>query len=312
MLNDWKRTLIVGLAAALVGFVAVSYFYGRRGAGTGDQPAADPRPAASPATQAGGRAEGEPTPAAQTARADAQDDTFFGRMLGGPPDFTRHEDWTVTVPRVTLRLALAALLGAVLAYRPRRNVPMRQRNLYVAQTQILLSVVASALMMVVGDSAARAFGIFAAASLVRFRTNISDPKEITVLLLSLAIGLATGVGRWELAVVLTLFVLPLLWVLEYYEPVQAFRSMEVRVKTKNMAATQRVLKRIFRKYRFSAEVRELNPPDEKEPVGCIVYLVNVSLNTTTDRLNGEIIAADRDNIEGIEWEQKKSDSYLFK
>ncbi|MGH9971697.1 MAG: hypothetical protein ACREBG_28420 [Pyrinomonadaceae bacterium] len=39
----------------------------------------------------------------------------------------------------------------------------------------------------------RAFGIFAAVSLVRFRTNIRDPKEITVLLISLAIGLGTGV-----------------------------------------------------------------------------------------------------------------------
>ena len=58
-----------------------------------------------------------------------------------------------------------------------------------------MAVVAGAMMMVVGDSAARAFGIFAAASLVRFRTNIRDPKEITVLLICLGVGLAAGVGR---------------------------------------------------------------------------------------------------------------------
>jgi hypothetical protein len=62
---------------------------------------------------------------------------------------------------------------------------MSRRNPFVAQTQILMAVVAGAMMMVVGDSAARAFGIFAAASLVRFRTNIRDPKEITVLLICL-------------------------------------------------------------------------------------------------------------------------------
>ena len=78
------------------------------------------------------------------------------------------------------------MLSGILAFRPRADVPLFRRSLFVSQTQILLAVVAAALMMVVGDSAARAFAIFAAASLVRFRTNIRDPKEITVLLISLA------------------------------------------------------------------------------------------------------------------------------
>ena len=93
---------------------------------------------------------------------------------------------------IVFRLFLSVALAAILAFRPRKNVPLFQRNLYVAQTQILLAVVAAALMMIVGDNAARAFAIFAAVSLVRFRTNIRDPKEITVLLISLALGLAAG------------------------------------------------------------------------------------------------------------------------
>ena len=127
-------------------------------------------------------------------------------------------------------LILAVILAGILAFRPRKNVPLFQRNLYVAQTQILLAVVAAALMMIVGDNAARAFAIFAAVSLVRFRTNIRDPKEITVLLISLALGLAAGVGRWELGAVLCLFALALLWLLEYNEPEKVFRSMDLTVK----------------------------------------------------------------------------------
>ena len=97
-----------------------------------------------------------------------------------------------------------------------------------------MAVVAGGMMMVVGDSAARAFGIFAAASLVRFRTNIRDPKETTVLLVCLGVGLAAGVGRWDMAVILTLFVLLALAVLEYGEQHQVFRSMVVTVQTKNV------------------------------------------------------------------------------
>lgn len=221
-----------------------------------------------------------------------------------------NESWLQTAFRIILRFFLAVILSAVLAFRPRKNVPLLQRNLYVAQTQILLAVVAAALMMVVGDNAARAFAIFAAVSLVRFRTNIRDPKEITVLLVSLAIGLAMGVGRWELAVILCLFVLPLLWLLEYNEPEQIFRAMRLTVKTKDTERTQDLLKTIFNRNKLEAEVRKIEPPDEVNPIGCIMYYLNLRLNVSTDQLNDQVLAIDP-SIEGISWEQQKSVAYAY-
>ena len=65
-----------------------------------------------------------------------------------------------------VRLPLAAVLGAGLAFRPRRRgTPPRQPA--VIQTQILLAVVGSTVMLIVGQSLARAFGIVGVASLVR-------------------------------------------------------------------------------------------------------------------------------------------------
>src|SRR5215213_2434829 len=133
-----------------------------------------------------------------------------------------------------------------------------------------MAVVAGAMMMVVGDSAARAFGIFAAASLVRFRTNIRDPKEITVLLVCLGVGLAAGVGRWDMAVILTLFVLLSLSILEYFEKFQVFRSMEISVQTRDVDKANDILKRLFVRHRFDSELRELNRQDPDEPMGRIV------------------------------------------
>src|SRR5207253_4080460 len=71
--------------------------------------------------------------------------------------------WETTAARIALRFSLAAFLAALLAFRPRRGVSFSRRNPYVAQTQILMAVVAGAMMEVVGDSGARAFGIFWAA-----------------------------------------------------------------------------------------------------------------------------------------------------
>ena len=211
---------------------------------------------------------------------------------------------------IILRLLFAVMLSGVLAFRPRKDVPLFRRSLFVSQTQILLAVVAAALMMVVGDSAARAFAIFAAASLVRFRTNIRDPKEITVLLISLALGLAAGVGRWELGIALCLFALALLWLLEYSEFESVYRSMELTVKTRDTDRTQELLKKIFRRKRLDAEVRELDPPDEKNPIGSIVYYVNLPLKLTTDGLSDRILRADT-NIEKIQWSKTKSAGDIY-
>jgi uncharacterized membrane protein YhiD involved in acid resistance len=230
-------------------------------------------------------------------------------LLGGSGVTNERGDstgnWPERVAAILVRLLLAVLLSAALAFRPRKNHPLFQRNLYVAQTQILLAVTAAALMMVVGDNAGRAFAIFAAASLVRFRTNIKDPKEITVLLISLGLGLAAGVGRWELAISLCIFVVALLWLLEFNEPDMVYRPMELTIKTRSTDLTQQALQQVFRKNRIGAEVRQLDPPKDEESIGCIVYHLNLRLSTTTDGLSEQIIDMDPGNIDGIEWKQEK-------
>jgi uncharacterized membrane protein YhiD involved in acid resistance len=216
----------------------------------------------------------------------------------------------MTIIRIVLRLLLAGALGAALAFRPRRQLPSMRRNPYVAQTQILLAIVASALMMIVGDNAARAFGIFAAVSLVRFRTNIRDPKEISVLLMSLAVGLATGVGRPEIAVIVCLFALAALWFLERSEVKEVSRSMQLKVMSRDLESTEQALKKVLTRHQFRSELRSVTRNGD-ERSGTIVESVDISPVVTTDKLSEEIFAEDSNNITGIEWEQKKSFSYFY-
>ncbi|HEU4873494.1 MAG TPA: DUF4956 domain-containing protein [Pyrinomonadaceae bacterium] len=256
------------------------------------------------------------TPSPAPAQNQPQPDVpLLGELFG--PDATdlspaSFASWESTSAKIALRFSLAAFLAALLAFRPRRGVSVARRNPYVAQTQILMAVVAGGMMMVVGDSAARAFGIFAAASLVRFRTNIRDPKEITVLLVCLGVGLAAGVGRWDMAVILTVFVLIALFVLEFLEPFQVFRSMEVSVTTRSVDRTDDVLKRLFARYGFDYELRELNREDADEPLGKVVYLVNIDPVVNTSKLSEEILSGDRDNIDSVEWDQKTSKTYIYR
>jgi hypothetical protein len=220
-------------------------------------------------------------------------------------------DRGVVAARVLVRFLLAAFLAMLLAYRWRRGVSITKRNPYVAQTQILLAVVAAAMMMIVGDSAARAFGIFAAASLVRFRTNIRDPKETTVLLICLGVGLACGVGRLDMAFILTIFVLIALGILEHFESGQVFRAMEVRVETRNVDQTLHVLKRLFDRHSSTYELRQLEREAGEGENGKIVYQLSLRSNDRTDQLSEEILAEDSENIASLEWDQQKSLTYLY-
>jgi len=247
------------------------------------------------------------TTADQNADPPGEQHFFLAKIF---EDSTHNGSAITGTIEIVQRLLLAVLLSAILAFRPRQNVPLFRRSLFVSQTQILLAVVAAALMMIVGDNTARAFAIFAAVSLVRFRTNIRDPKEITVLLISLALGLAAGVGRWDLGIALCLFALTLLWVLEFKEPEQAVRYMELTIKTRDPDRTQEILVKIFKRSKIDAEVREIVPPDDKK-VGSITYYLNLRLNLTTDALSDRILAADPENTEGIQWSKTKSAADIF-
>jgi uncharacterized membrane protein YhiD involved in acid resistance len=117
-----------------------------------------------------------------------------------------------------LMLPIAALLGAALGVlRPIRR-SLVPRSSHVIQTQILLAVVGTAVMIIVADSLARAFAIAGAAGLVRYRASIEHPKEAGVLLVSLAAGLASGASLFAVALTLCIFVIVVMWILESLEP----------------------------------------------------------------------------------------------
>jgi hypothetical protein len=101
-------------------------------------------------------------------------------------------------------------------------------------------------------------------------------------------------------------------VLEYVEQFQVFRSMELKVETRDVDKTDAVLKRLFVRHGFDYELRELNRPDEEEPMGKIVYLVNIDPAISTSRLSEEILSADPESIDSVEWDQKQSKTYLYR
>src|SRR3954453_21636917 len=194
------------------------------------------------------------------------------------------------------RLPVAAGLACVLAFRPRRRgTPRRQAP--VIQTQIILAVVGAVVMLVVGSSLARAFGIVGAAGLVRYRAKIDDPKDAGVMLSTLAVGLASGVGVWLLAVFATVFILALLWIIESFEP-EATQLFTLKVMTKDPAVMKPKLDALLTRYRLEFELRGTSKEE-------LHYEVRTPAGRVTDRLSDRILKLDPDNVDQVEWEEKK-------
>ena len=212
-------------------------------------------------------------------------------------------DWFVQLESLrdaVIRLPFAAVLSALLAFRPRRRgTPERQST--VIQTQIILAIVGAVVMLVVGASLARAFGIVGAAGLVRYRAKIADPKDAGVMLSTLAIGLSCGVGLYLLAMFTMLFVLGTVWLLESFEP-DPYSTFDLTITVKDKNTDSKDLKpaieQILRRHRIPFELRATSPDD-------IGYEVRVPLKRHTDTISSAIAKLDPGQAIEVKWDKKK-------
>ncbi|WJY26673.1 MULTISPECIES: DUF4956 domain-containing protein [Sporosarcina] len=72
-------------------------------------------------------------------------------------------------------------------------------------TIIMMSVVVSVVMNVVSGNAGVAFGLFAVFSLIRFRSAVTNAKDIAYIFFGLCVGMTAGLFQFQLAIVLTVF-----------------------------------------------------------------------------------------------------------
>ena len=198
----------------------------------------------------------------------------------------------------SIRLPLAALLGAVLALRPRRGgTPERQPA--VVQTQIILAVVGSLIMLVVGASLARAFGVAGAANLIRYRSKIDDPKDAVVMLCALSAGLAAGVGLYGLAVIGTLFITLCLWIIEGFEPQTRIFELTVKMGDKTQEMRPKI-EEVLRRYKVRYELRTAAEDN-------VLYMVTTPKSLRTDRVSNVIMELMPDGKSAVEWNEKQKD-----
>jgi uncharacterized membrane protein YhiD involved in acid resistance len=196
-----------------------------------------------------------------------------------------------------IRLPLAAVLGTALALRPRRR-GTPNRTPAVVQTQIILAVVGALVMLVVGASLARAFGIVGAANLIRYRAKIEDPKDAGVMLCALAVGLASGVGLYALTIFSTAFLVAALSIIESFAP-KTYKHFEVSVKAPaDVDGLRPAIERVFDRYKLGYELRTTSTEE-------VCYDARVPFEQDTDRITNSLLKIRAKGEVAVEWSEKK-------
>lgn len=199
------------------------------------------------------------------------------------------------------RLALAAGIGLLVVVLQRRSRREQALSRPLEQAHILLCLAGALMMLIVGDSLPRAFGIAGAAAIVRFRTPIEDPRDITVLFLLMALGMAAGLGLLTVAALGTLFVCACLLLFRTIEPDNRARSMKVALIAEGRAFPVAHVAKVFDAYRIAVEPLELSHGARTTAR----YRASLDRDVPLDEVSAQLLANGVGGLSSVTWEAAK-------
>jgi hypothetical protein len=112
-------------------------------------------------------------------------------------------DMTIAPPDLILSIAAALAPGFIISIVYMKTHETKTPSRGFALTLVLLPAVITLIILLIGNSVARAFSLAGAFQSIRFRSAPGNPKDITYVLFSMAIGLCCGMGFIAYGVIAT-------------------------------------------------------------------------------------------------------------
>ena len=116
-------------------------------------------------------------------------------------DLLAVQSGTANATLITLAytLILTFILSSVIAWTYEKTFLGLSYSRNFVQAIVLSAVVAATVMQAIGDNVGRGLGMMGALSVVRFRTSLTDPRDIMFVFASLGAGIGCGVYAWGAA-----------------------------------------------------------------------------------------------------------------
>jgi len=205
-------------------------------------------------------------------------------------------------------MLLAAVLGGLVAYH--RRLTVFERDLF--QAHILLSVAGALMMLIVGNELVRAFGLLGAASVVRYRYKLRNPRDASMLIIALGVGMAAGAGLYALAVsaavVVALFSQGLdRLIARAGSLIRVVRPTTLKIRTTQPEVTLARVNRLFEQHAIESRLQGYRLLPKEVVDGLPVYRLTYRLRLAAEDTRFQYTAQLTDKaIVGLEWETDNS------
>jgi hypothetical protein len=103
-------------------------------------------------------------------------------------------DLNILPEQIFIILLSSTLGGFLIALVYKKTHRSLSYSVSFTNTLLLITIITAMVLLVIGGNVARAIGIFGAFSIIRFRTSIKDPRDLTFIFMALVSGFAIGAG----------------------------------------------------------------------------------------------------------------------
>jgi hypothetical protein len=133
---------------------------------------------------------------------------MFDSLLNFGTDTT-----TLSFEGLVISLFSAFVLGIIISFTYKKTHVKGQYSQNFSLTLVMIPCIIAIIILMVGSNIARAFGLTGAFSIIRFRSNATDPKDISYVLFTMAAGLACGAGSYSYALFFTIILCIIMFIL---------------------------------------------------------------------------------------------------
>ena len=187
---------------------------------------------------------------------------------------------------ILITALFAFFLSSLIAITYEYTTKSIYKKAHFLQSLALIGIVAATVMQAIGDSLARGLGMLGALSIIRFRTALNNPRNITFMFAALAAGIACGVLGYGIALTGTL-VFCLAAIILRFSPLSNANELigEIRLQVPKDDILRKTIEQKLSKHCRNFELEQLR------------FLNPKKVKTWTDEGIPTVEEIDRDNLQ---------------
>src|SRR5690625_2612155 len=163
----------------------------------------------------------------------------------------------VTIGKSILTMVMALVLSLIITKVYQLTFTGERYSQTFVHTIIMMSVIVSVVMNVISGNAGVAFGLFAVFSLIRVRSGVTDAKDIAYIFFGFCVGMTSGLFRFDLAIILTLFAGLIFYLLFKTQYGKGKDSQILKITVPENLNHEEMFVDIFKEYTESNKLRQV-------------------------------------------------------